>query len=195
VVLKAAMNRAILSAVALSLALAAAPAQAKQAGAGPTGAGPTGATTLSFALDLDPAPGGWGFGGRVGFPIAPNGILHSPKVRDEFQLEVGGDYLHYEQHAGFAPYDFHYSWSGIVGVAGLQWNFWLVPQLALYPKVDLGFSTGWYSGWDSYYGYDQHHYGGLFAQLAAGLIWRLQPLDVRLELGTELVRLGVGFRL
>ena len=185
------MNRTFLSAVALSLALAAAPAQAKQYGAGPTGA-----TSLSFALDLDPGPYGYGLGFRVGLPIAPNGVIHSAKVRDEFQLEVGGDFLHYEQHLG-NPYYVDYSWNGIVGVAGLQWNFWLVPQLALYPKIDLGFSSGWYSGWNGYYGtyYDQHHYGGLFAQLAAGLIWRLQPLDVRLELGTELVRLGVGFRL
>jgi hypothetical protein len=186
------MNRTILSAVALSLALAAAPAEAKQA----VGAGPTGATSLSFALDLDPWPGGWGAGFRVGLPLAPNGILHSPKVRDEFQLEVGGDYLRYEQHWGNPYYDYHYSWSGILAVAGLQWNLWLAPQLALYPKVDLGFQSGWYSGWDPYWdtGY-RHSYGGLFAQLAAGVIYRLQPVDLRLELGTGLVRLGVGFRL
>ena len=121
---------------------AAAPAQAKQYAAGPTGA-----TSLSFALDLDPGPYGWGLGFRVGLPIAPNGVIHGAKVRDEFQLEVGGDYLHYEASTGW-PNDYHYSWNGIVGVAGLQWNFWLVPQLALYPKIDLGFSSGWYTGID-----------------------------------------------
>ncbi len=186
------MNRTILAAFALSIALAAAPAQAKhQPGSGSAGA--TGATTLSLALDLDPGPGGWGAGFRIGLPIAPHGLIRGGRIQDELVLEIGGDYLHYEQNSWWG----NYSWSGIAAVAGLEWNLWLLPQLALYPKIDLGFETGWYSGWDPYWGgyYDRHRYGGLFAQFAAGVIWRLQPLDLRLELGTELVRLGIGFRL
>ncbi len=186
------MNRTLVAAAALSLAVSAAPTRARAA----AGSGPTGATTLSFALDLAPGPYGVGAGFRVGIPIAPQGVIHSPKVRDEFVLEVGGDYLHYEENVGY-PYDAHYSWNGIVGVAGLQWNFWLNHQFALYPKLDLGFETGWYTGWDPYYGtyYERHSYGGLFAQVAGGLIYRLGTVDLRAELGTEMFRIGVGFRL
>jgi hypothetical protein len=191
------MNRTILAAVALAVAVAAAPAHAKQASsAAGAGTHPTGASTFSLALDLDPWPGGVGFGFRVGLPLAPQGILHA-KVRDELVLELGGDYLHYSEHVGYGPYAVDYSWNGLLAVAGLEWNFWLVPQLALYPKIDLGFETGWYTGWNpapGYY-YDRHAYGGLFAQIAAGAIYRLQSVDLRLELGSAMVRLGVGFRM
>jgi hypothetical protein len=193
------MNRTLLSSLALAIALAAAPAQARTS-ASTSGGGvstrSTGNTTLSLALDLDPWPGGAGFGFRVGLPLAPQGILHA-KVRDELVLEVGGDYLHYSDRVGYGPYAVDYSWNGLLAVAGLQWNFWLVPQLALYPKIDLGFETGWYTGWDpqpGYY-YDRHGYGGLFAQVAAGAIYRLQSVDLRLELGSAMVRLVVGFRI
>jgi hypothetical protein len=185
------MNRTILAAVALSLAVAAAPAHAKT----PAGSASSG-TELSFSLDLAPGPYGAGAGFRVGIPLVPQGLIHGSRVRDELLLEVGGDFLHYDEHIGY-PYDVHYSWNGIAAVGGLAWNFWLTQQFALYPKIDLGLMWGWYSGWDPAYGtyYDRHSYAGPFAQVAGGLIYRLQSVDLRAELGTEMFRVGVGFRL
>ena len=183
--------RTILAAAALSLAVAAAPAHAKTAG----GSASSG-TTLSFALDLAPGPYGTGVGFRVGIPVVPQGLIHGARVRDELVLEVGGDFLHYSNHVGFPIYG-DYSWNGFLLVGGFAWNFWLTPQLALYPKLDLGFEYGWYHGWDTAWGgyYGQHSYGGLFVQGAAGLIYRLHSVDLRVELGTGLLRLGVGFRM
>jgi hypothetical protein len=196
------MNRSnLLVAVAISLAVAASPAEARPgaspgASQGASSGASTGVTSLSVWGDFDPGPNGAGLGFRLSLPIVPQGLLHSSRVRDELVLEVGGDFLHYSQHIG-NPYFVDYSWNGFLAVGGLAWDFWLTPQLALYPKLDLGFEFGWYNGWDPYYGtyYDRHGYGGLFAQVAAGLIYRLQSVDLRVELGTGLLRLGVGFKL
>ena len=190
------MNRThlLLPIVALSLLLSASPAEAKPGAYQSSG---TGVSSLSLWGVLDPGPwDGAGAGFRVAVPIAPQGLLHA-RIRDELVLELGMDYVHYAAHLGWPYGAYDYSWNGLLAVGGVAWNFWLTPQLALYPKLDLGFEYGWYHGWDTAWGgyYDQHSYGGLFVQGAAGLIYRLHSVDLRVELGTGLLRLGVGFRM
>jgi len=179
----------------LSLLLAAAPAAARPVSS--SGAAPgLGARSLSVWGVLDPGPiDGVGVGGRLTLPLVPQGVLHAPSVRDEFTLELGADFLHYRDRIGFAPYDVDYSWNGFLLVGGATWNFWLTPRFALYPKLDLGWWFGWYRGWDTQYGYGRANFDGLFLQGAAGLIYRLQTVTFRLELGSGLVRIGVGFPL
>lgn len=184
------MNRTLLLPLAaLALLLTASPAEAarpRQSSGGP------GVSSLSLWGVLDPGPfDGVGLGFRVALPIVPEGILRA-RVRDELVLELGMDYVHYSARIG-APFYVDYSWNGLLAVGGVAWNFWFTPQLALYPKLDLGWWFGWYDGWDDRYGpYGRHDFSGTFLQLAGGLIYRTPRVDLRVELGSGLLRLGVG---
>jgi hypothetical protein len=166
---------------------AAAPVQAHRSAPGP------GSRSLSLWGVADPGPvDGLGFGGRLTFPLVPEGVLHSPSVRDELTLEVGADFVHYRERIGW-PYQFEYSWNGLLAVGGVAWSFWLTPRFALYPKLDLGWWFGWYRGYDGPYGWARHDFDGVFLQGAAGLVYRLRSVSFRLELGTGLARIGVAF--
>lgn len=191
------MNRtlrlSLLAATAAVLAVAA-PAAAQQGKAAGRSAPGRGGQMLSLWAVLDPGPiDGIGFGGRVMFPLVPEGVLHHPRIRDEFTLEVGGDFVHYEDRVGLHPAYVDYSWNGFLAVVGGTWNFWLTPDFALYPKIDLGWWFGWYSGWDDRYGYGRGDFDGLFLQGALGIVYRLRTVSLRAELGSGLLRLGVGF--
>jgi hypothetical protein len=192
--------------LAAALLLAASPALAapRPPSRASSSAPGSGGNSLSGWLVLDPGPfDGVGVGGRVGIPLAPQGVLHNPRVRDDITLEVGADFVHYSlDFRYYDPYygyygdwrDANYSWNGILAVGGVAWNFWFTPQFALYPKVDLGYFFGWYSGWDdaAWGSYGRASYGGLFLQGAAGLIYRFQTMSLRVELGSGLLRAGVG---
>jgi hypothetical protein len=183
-------RRHLLPIAALSLLLSASPAEARPGAARSSSGG--GVSSLSLWGVLDPGPiDGAGFGFRLGLPIAPQGILHA-RIRDELVLELGADFVHYSDRVGFAPYYVDYTWNGLLAVGGVAWNFWFTPQFALYPKLDLGWWYGWYSGWDARYGYGRPGFSGLFLQGALGLIYRLRSVDLRVELGSGLLRIGVG---
>lgn len=155
-----------------------------------------GETAFSVWGVLDPSPSGVGVGARVTIPIA-DGVIHDGNVRDDFTLEFGADYVHVSERAGIPGYYIDYSWNALLPVVGVSWNFWLSPRVALYPKLDLGYWIGWFSGWNSSdgstYGYTQPSYGGVFFQGAAGLVYRLDSLALRVEAGTGLLRIGAGF--
>jgi len=182
------------AALVLSLLLAASPVAAKPASSGGGAPGP-GSRSLSVWGVVDPGPDGVGVGGRLTLPLVPEGLLHAPSVRDELTLELGADFVHYSERIGFAPYYVDYSWNGFLLVGGATWNFWLTPRFALYPKLDIGWWYGWYRGFDARYGYGRTDFGGLFLQGAAGLMYRLQSVTFRLELGSGLARIGVAFPL
>jgi hypothetical protein len=188
------IRRFALAAFVLAAALAGGPAfAASPAGHSSSAPGP-GSEGLSIWGILDPGPvNGLGFGARYTIPLVPEGVLHSPRVHDEFTLEAGADFVHYGDHVGYGPGAFDYSWNGLLPVVGATWNFWLTPKLALYPKLDLGYWIGWYSGWNAGYGYNRADYGGFFVQGAAGLIYRFQTVSLRVELGSGMMRAGVGF--
>jgi opacity protein-like surface antigen len=153
-----------------------------------------GGEMLSVWAVLDPGPvSGVGVGGRVMLPLVPQGLLHHPRIKDELTLELGADFVHFEDRVGYAPTYVDYSWNGFLPVVGATWNFWLTPELALYPKVDLGYWFGWYSGWNEYYGYGHAGFGGAFLQGALGVVYRLQTVALRVELGSGLLRIGAGF--
>lgn len=186
------IRRSILSGMVLALALAAAPASAQsRVGAYSPGRG---TNILSVWGVFDPGPvDGLGLGLRYMLPIAPEGVLHHPRVHDEFTLEFGGDFVHYNERIGPYPYYVDFNWNGFLAVVGGTWNFWFTPRFAVYPKLDLGYWFGSYSGWDSRYGYVRPDYGGFFVQGAVGVIYRLQSVALRAEAGSGLLRLGVGF--
>jgi len=187
------MNRALLPAAALALLLFASSADARTGVSSSSSSSGSGLSSLSVWGVFDAGPvDGAGFGLRLTAPIVPQGLLHA-KVKDELVLEFGSDFVHYSDRVGYYPYYEDYSFNGILLVGGLAWNFWFTPQLALYPKLDLGWWLGWYSGWYDRYGYAHHSFDGLFVQGAVGLIYKLPKVDLRVELGSGLLRLGVGF--
>ena len=142
---------------------------------------------------------GWGSAVGVGasfqLPLVPQGLIHDPgfRVRDSLDLEVGLDYLNYWNHhyAGASYYDV----SEFNLHAGLIWNFWLTPQLAVYPKAALGYGIVHYSypaGWNPAYG--NGSYGGIYPELAIGGQLRLSnTVTLRSELGWAGLKIGIGF--
>ena len=92
---------------------------------------------------------GVGVGGRMMLPLSIPGLLHSPSVHDNFAFEVGADLLHWSYDYGVpGPNGGTYSWTEILAVGGVMWNFWFNDRFALYPKVELGYAFGWFSGAD-----------------------------------------------
>jgi hypothetical protein len=131
--------------------------------------------------------GGIGIGGRFMIPLGIPGVVHSPSVHDAFAVEVGADYLQWNH--GTVNGD--YTWSEVLAVGGFMWSFWLTDSFALYPKADLGYAFGWYSGFD-YPG--RPRYGGLFLSGDAGAIYKLNSgLSLRGELGTDGLKAGVAW--
>ncbi len=166
--------------------------------------------TASPALAADTAPAGgstlsaWGilgWGSAVGIgasfqaPLVPRGLIHDPgfRVRDSLDLDLGVDYLSYWNHYYSGPG--YYDVSEFNLHAGLIWNFWITPQVAIYPKAALGFSIAQYSYSPDWKLGDRHgSYGGLYPELAVGGQLMLgNSVSVRGELGWAGLKLGVGF--
>jgi hypothetical protein len=142
---------------------------------------------------------GWGSAVGVGatfqLPLVPQGLIHDPgfRLRDSLDLDLGIDYLSYWNHYYTGPY--YYDVSEVNLHAGVIWNFWLTPTLAVYPKVGLGYSIATYTyspGWNP--GWNHGSYGGLYPELAVGGQLRLSgALTVRSELGWSGLKVGLGF--
>jgi hypothetical protein len=154
-----------------------------------------------YAAAGDKAVVGWailGWGSAVGVgasfqaPLVPYGLIHDPgfRLRDTLDLDLGIDYLSYWDSFHAGPYS--YSVSELNLHAGLVWNFWITPQLALYPKAALGYGVARYTGdWNTSYGH--HTYGGLYPELAAGAQLKLAGgLSLRGELGWAGLKIGLG---
>jgi len=187
-------RRSILAAVALAAAVVAGPAAAQSRGYRSSAASGGGTELFSVWGVLDPGPvDGVGLGARVMFPLVPEGVIRHARIHDEFTLELGADFVHYNDRVGVPGYWVDYDWNGVLPVVGGTWNFWFTPHFALYPKLDVGYWIGWYSGWNSNYGYVRQDYGGFFVEGALGLIYRFQTVALRAELGSGLLRLGLGF--
>jgi hypothetical protein len=156
-----------------------APPGAVTASRGPTGASVWGILPWS----------GLGIGARYMIPLPIPPLLVNTNLRDNFDLEFGADYLHwsYDYVGGY-----NYSWSEIVPVVGMMWNIWFTPQFALYPKIELGYAFGWFSGWD--FTGPQPTYGGFFYDGDAGALYKLNNgLTLRAEVGVDGLKLGAGF--
>jgi len=184
------------------------------AATGSSASGPTPAVSGSssaparnpFAITGAPAPdvkgpslwgilpwGGIGIGARVMFPLGISPLLTHATVHDRFALEVGADVLHWSYNYGAPGFNnFNYSWTEVVPVAGVMWNVWLNEQFALYPKLELGYAFGWFSGWDGAGG--QPTYGGLFLDGAVGALYKLASgPTLRAEAGYAGLKLGAGW--
>jgi hypothetical protein len=183
------MRRALTTALAVSL-LAATPAMAAEPGAG-------------SAWDRKSVAGwailGWnssiGLGASLQVPLVPQGLIHDPgfKLHDSLDLDVGLDWLSYWNTYQAGPYTYDVSELNLH--AGVLWNFWLTPKVAVYPKAGLGYSFAHYAyspGGPGGYGHTE--YGGLYPELAVGGQVKVgNALSLRGELGWAGLKLGLGF--
>jgi len=134
----------------------------------------------------------YGIGASYMFPVA-NGVLKHPTIRDQFEIELGVDYLRrsYDWLAGD-----NYTWNEVVPMVGVAWMVWLKPNLAVYPKADVGYAFGWLSGFDycnGVAGCSNPSYGGVFVNGSVGVMYNVGSLVLRAELGNELLKGGLGF--
>ncbi len=144
---------------------------------------------------------GWGSAVGVGatfqLPLVPQGLIHDPgfRLRDTLDLDLGLDYLSYWDHHYYYAGGPYYDVSVVNLHAGVIWNFWLTPTLAVYPKVGLGYGIVHYSYSNNVNpGFATTSYGGLYPELAVGGQLRLSgALTVRSELGWSGLKVGLGF--
>jgi len=136
---------------------------------------------------------GFGLGGRYRTALVPEGLIQGRgTVRDSLDLEFGADLVRYAYGYRSPGFAYDYVWWAFRPRAGLLWNFWLSPQLALYPKLDLGYEFGWFDGWNSAAG-PRPGYAGLFLEPSIGLIYKTRSAtSLRVELGSEGLKLGLG---
>jgi hypothetical protein len=174
---------------------AAAPATTKAAApaaAATAASGPTMDNTISVWGILGyqySAGSGFGLGARYQKVVVPEGFLHLTNgIKDELGIEGGIDYLHYS----WDFYGYGWSYNEFNVVAGVTWNFWLNPKLALYPKLDLGFGFGSWSS-DLTGDTEPSGYGGIYFAGSAGIVYKLDRLLLRAEVGSGSLRAGVAF--
>jgi hypothetical protein len=130
---------------------------------------------------------GLGIGGRFMLPVVPEGFLQNDRIKDQLAAEIGVDLLRYSYSFLRADYGF----VAVLPVAGLLWNVWVSDNLALYPKLDLGYAVGFLTGWNETWG-SRSTYGGFFWQTSVGVLFKTRSVALRLELGNGLLKAGVG---
>ena len=127
--------------------------------------------------------GGYGIGARYMIPVPITQILTRTRFRDYWALEFGADLLHFNYDYAFGTSAYSYSWTEIIPVVGMMWQFWINDSFAVYPKVELGYAFGWYSDTNGTMGSLQ---GGnhFFPDGTAGLLYKIgNGLTLRAEAG------------
>lgn len=134
---------------------------------------------------------GIGLGARFALPMPIPSLIPGGRIRDNWSLEFGADYLRYSfgLGAGFGDY----SVSEILPVCGMMWNVWLNDSFAVYPKAEAGYQIAWVSGYNGLG--SAPGYGGIFVNGAVGLIYKLGGgnINLRAEAGYSGIKGGVGF--
>ncbi len=133
--------------------------------------------------------GGIGVGARYMMPLPIPPLLSSTSVRDNFTLEFGADLLRWS-YGQDTLYSSSYTWTEVLPVVGMSWNFWFSDRFALYPKLEAGYAFGWLS--NSIVGVGG--YGGTFVNGAGGLLYKLSGgLALRAEVGSSGLKVGAGW--
>jgi hypothetical protein len=137
--------------------------------------------------------GGIGAGARYMIPLPITQLLTRTKFRDYWSLEAGADILHFSYDDVFAGSQYSYSWTALVPVVGMMWQVWFTPNFAAYPKVEVGYEFGWYSGVNGQTGAlsggDRFYPSG-----AVGVLYKLDNgLTLRAEAGYDGAHGGIGW--
>ncbi|HYH96810.1 hypothetical protein [Hyalangium sp.] len=120
-------------------------------------------------------------------PVGPEGFLRNERIKDQLAAEFGVDLLRFS----YSSLSDDYGFVELLPVAGLLWNVWVSDNLALYPKVDLGYAAGFLTGWNDAWG-SRPTYGGFFWQASVGALFKTRSVALRFELGHGLLKAGVG---
>jgi len=137
--------------------------------------------------------GGYGMGARYMMPLPITPLLTRTKFRDYWALEFGADILHFNYDYAFGTSAYSYSWTEIIPVVGLMWQFWINDSFAVYPKVELGYAFGWYSDTN---GTTTGLSGGnhFFPDGTAGLLYKLgNGITLRAEAGYVGGKAGIAW--
>jgi hypothetical protein len=132
----------------------------------------------------------FGAGVRYQKVIVPDGFLKNPNFRDQLAVEGGIDYAHESVGFGFGFGDVSINY--FRPAVGVMWNFWLNPQLALYPKLDLAYEFASWSAPNGFVG--SASYGGFGVEGAGGVMYKLSSMTLRAEVGSSFLKAGLGFQ-
>lgn len=136
---------------------------------------------------------GFGIGARFQYDFLPKGVLHLPGGKhDEMGLEAGLDYFHVSY--GYAD-GYTENYNEVTPLIGWVWNFWLTDNLAVYPKLDVGFRIESFSVSDSAGHTVSTAHSDVFPvyfEGAAGVVYKIGPVALRGEVGWEALRVGAG---
>ena len=137
--------------------------------------------------------GGFGLGARYMIPLPITQLLTRTKFHDYWALEFGADILRFNYDYAFGTTAYSYNWTEIIPVVGMMWQFWITDDFAVYPKVEIGYAFGWYSG-------TQGTTGGLsggnhlFPDGTAGLLYKLgNGITLRAEAGYVGGKAGIAW--
>jgi len=173
---------------AVTVLLIAAPAAAQPSNSEAGGISQEGPDSTGFsAWGIVGYGNGLGIGGRFMMTARPEGFLQHDRFKDQLAVEFGIDLLRFSY--SFLGDD--YGFTAILPVAGVLWNVWVNDRFAVYPKLDLGYALGFYTGWSDTLGSRPTH-GGFFWQASAGLLYKTGSVALRLELGNGLLKAGAG---
>jgi hypothetical protein len=127
--------------------------------------------------------GGIGAGAHYMIPVGDAGILQGSGLKDRFALEFGADIVSYTFHRYWAG-----TWTRLRPAVGFLWTIWLQDNLAVYPKLDAGWSF-WFGGSGTRTGTTLHLLNG-----SLGLLYRMDSFDLRVEAGWFGLHGGAVFR-
>jgi hypothetical protein len=137
--------------------------------------------------------GGFGLGARYMIPLPITQLLTRTKFHDYWALEFGADILRFNYDYGLGASAYSYSWTEIIPVVGMMWQFWINDSFAVYPKLEIGYAFGWYSNTN---GASTGLSGGnhLFPDGTAGLLYKLgNGITLRAEAGYVGGKAGIAW--
>ncbi len=168
------------------------------AAGGPTTAGTPGnagnldnAVTLFGTLNYAYSGSGTGLGiaARYQKRLADRvAIRNHPTIHDDIGIEVGPGYSHYS----FSVLNYDLSYNEYSVFVGVVWNFWFNDRFAVYPKAEIGYRFGSFSG-NNAFG-DPPGFGGVGFDGGGGIIYKLDPVALRAEVGNYDLRLGAALQ-
>lgn len=120
---------------------------------------------------------GLGVGMHYMIPVG-EGVLTETTIRDRFAVEFGVDVATHFYREDQRPY------LRLRPAVGVLWTLWILDELALYPKIDVGFPI--------FFLHD--HWDWWFLNGAVGLLYRLDDFDFRVEAGWYGLHVGALFR-